>query len=157
MPPGLPLSEVRSEGRPSRSPIQQALIYLRCISRNPPGSGGFLFLFLRPSDRASGATELKSRKKYKMGPPPKPSASGFGGERRSKEAQRIFAAGGNKRSGLCYDEGPPVALPSSASADLSAMHFENTTPFGWCSFLSSPPFCDHITEKFSLFVYTAIT
>ena len=33
-----------------------------------------------------------------MGPPPKPSVSGFGGERRSKEAGKVFAVLGRKRS-----------------------------------------------------------
>ena len=40
-----------------------------------------------------------------MGPPPKPSASGFGRERRCSRASEKSALAGCERCGACADEG----------------------------------------------------
>jgi len=45
-------------------------------------------------------------------------------ERRRKGANAVFDAGGNRVSGLCADERPPVAHPSSPR-DNSPLEFQN--------------------------------
>ena len=59
----------------------------------------FLFGTICPKVNALGPQTITS------GPPPKPSASGFGGERRRSRASEEAALAGCERCGTCADEG----------------------------------------------------
>ena len=68
--------------------------------RGPPGVG-----YVSMQD--AGKRTLHRFCAPALGPPPKPSVSGFGGERTSKEAKRSFRRpwAETEQSGLCEDEG----------------------------------------------------
>lgn len=59
----------------------------------------FLFGTICPKVKALGPQTITS------GPPPKPSVSGFGGERRRSRATEKSALAGCERCGACADEG----------------------------------------------------
>jgi len=113
---------VRSEGRSSRSPVQQALSYNASTvqERRPFGRRSFLLTFRGPSDRPNGD-------------PARAQQSGSCGERRNSGMSELFRMRGSEGYRACDDERLLVALPSSASAELQRFDCSRT-PSIWTAF-----------------------